>query len=65
MSRVEGFNNNVTDDTATQPCMALAKPFREAPEPAATEHQSQQAQSPESVTNPRGSRWPRWPKAWP
>lgn len=65
MSRVEGFNNNVTDITATQPFVALAKPSREATDPAATEHQGQRAQSPAPGTNPRDTRWPRWPKAWP
>jgi len=65
MSRVEGFNDSVTDNAAPQPFMALAKPSREATDPAATEHQGQRAQSPAPGTNPRDTRWPQWPKAWP
>jgi hypothetical protein len=65
MSRVEGVNDNITDNTATQPFMVLAKPSTEAIDPAATEHQGQKAQTLAPGTNPRDTRWPRWPKAWP
>lgn len=62
MSRAEGFNLNVTDNAASQPFVALAKPSEEATDPAATDHQGRQkAQSPTPGTNPRDT---RWPKAW-
>lgn len=70
MSRVEGFNDNVTDITATQPFMAPARPSREATDPAETEHhpttvRGQTAQSPAPGTNRKDTPWPSWPRAWP
>jgi hypothetical protein len=65
MSQVDGFNDNVTDITATRPFMALTKPAKGTGNPAAAVHEYEGTQTPAPGANPRVTRWPRWPTAWP